>query len=138
MVPDRDPREENRVRLQLTRIAIALSACAAIALPAVAVAGGDVDRGRGRAGGNGAARAAQSHTVVLKNIRFSPSALSIRRGESVTWLWRDGPIEHNVTASGWRSRTQSRGSFTVRFERVGTFSYRCTVHEDMKGKIVVH
>jgi plastocyanin len=125
------------VRLHLTRVAIALSACAAIALPAVALAGGYVAGDRGRAGGSGGARLAQGRTVVLKNTRFSPSTLSIRRGESVTWLWRDGAIEHNVTASGFRSRTQSRGSFTVRFERVGTFSYRCTIHENMRGKIVV-
>jgi plastocyanin len=126
------------MRLHLTRVAIALSACTAIALPAVALAGGDVEGGLGRTSGEGDAGAAQSHTVILKDLRFSPSTLSIRRGESVTWLWRDEPIEHNVTASGFRSRTQARGSFTVRFARIGTFNYRCTIHENMKGKVIVH
>jgi len=117
---------------QVTRAAIALSAVAAIALPAVALA--DLN------GGAGAARIAGSHTVVLKDIRFHPSTLSIRRGESVTWLWRDEGVAHNVTASSFRSRTQTNGSFTVRFTHAGTFSYRCTIHaaEGMRGKVIVH
>jgi plastocyanin len=91
-------------------------------------------------GAFGGARSASGHTVVLKNIRFHPPTLNIRRGESVTWLWRDGGIEHNVTFHGFHSRTQASGSYTVKFTRSGTFSYRCTIHvaEGMKGKIVVH
>ncbi len=88
----------------------------------------------------GGAHAARSHTVTLKNIAFHPGNLSINRGDSVTWLWRDGEVEHNVTGHGFHSRTQSSGSFTVRFTHSGTFNYHCTIHvsEGMKGKIVVH
>ncbi len=123
------------MRRQVTHAAIALGAVAAIALPAVAVGG--VSAG-GASGGDG--RLAGSHTVVLKNIRFHPSTLSIRSGESVTWLWRDEGVAHNVTASSFRSRTQTNGSFTVRFTHVGTFNYRCTIHaaEGMRGKVIVH
>lgn len=114
-----------------THVALLLGAAAAIALPAAALAG---------AGSAPAARVAQDHTVVLKYTRFHPATLSIHRGDSVTWLWRDGGIRHNVTAASFRSRTQATGSFTVRFERAGTFDYRCTIHaaEGMKGKVVVH
>jgi plastocyanin len=88
----------------------------------------------------GGARPASGHTVVLKEIGFHPATLNIRRGDSVTWLWRDGGVEHNVTAAGFHSRTQGRGSYTVKFTRRGTFSYRCTIHValGMRGKIVVH
>ncbi len=88
----------------------------------------------------GGARSASSHTVVLKNTRFHPSTLSIRRGDSVTWRWEDGGTEHNVTFHGFHSRTMGNGSYTVRFTRSGTFSYRCTIHEaeGMRGKIIVH
>lgn len=86
----------------------------------------------------GGARTASTRTVVLKNTRFHPATLSINRGDSVKWLWRDGE-EHNVTFRGLRSRTMTHGSFTVRFTRHGTFAYRCTIHEreGMRGKIVV-
>jgi plastocyanin len=118
-----------------THAALVLSAAAAIALPAAALAGA-----AGPSTPPTVARVAQNHTVVLKNIRFHPAALSIHRGDSVTWLWRDGGVRHNVTASGFHSRTQGTGSFTVRFNRTGTFNYHCTIHvaEGMKGKIVVH
>jgi plastocyanin len=122
------------MRLKATHAALVLCAGAAIALPTAALAGGEMG------GIGGGARTAQSHTVVLKNIRFHPGALSIRRGDSVTWLWRDEGVRHNVTASSFHSRSQSSGSFTVRFTRAGTFNYHCTIHvsEGMKGKIVVH
>jgi plastocyanin len=120
------------MRKHATHAAIALSALAAIALPAIALAGGEAS--------GDPAHVAGTHTVVLKNIRFHPAALAIRRGESVTWLWRDEGVAHNVTGSGFHSRTQTNGSFTVRFTHAGTFNYRCTIHaaEGMRGKVVVH
>jgi plastocyanin len=88
----------------------------------------------------GGAHAAARHTVTLKNIRFHPGNLTINRGDSVTWGWHDGETEHNVTfPHHFHSRTQSSGSYTVRFTHSGTFNYHCTIHvsEGMKGKIVV-
>jgi plastocyanin len=83
---------------------------------------------------------ASGHTVVLQNIRFHPGTLSIKRGDSVTWLWRDKGTKHNVTGKGFKSRTMGSGSFSVRFTRAGTFNYHCTIHvsEGMRGSIVVH
>jgi plastocyanin len=84
-------------------------------------------------------RTASTHTVTLHEHLFHPATLRIHRGDRVKWLWRDGETEHNVTFRGFHSRTQSSGSFTVRFTRAGTFNYYCTIHvsEGMKGKIVV-
>ncbi len=102
----------------------ALALAAAIAVPAAFARGG--------------ATAARSHTVTLKEIRFHPGTLTIKHGESVTWVWRD-EVEHNVTFHGFHSRTQLHGSYTVRFNRKGTYLYHCTIHvaEGMRGKIVV-
>jgi plastocyanin len=88
----------------------------------------------------GGAKAAGTHTVTLEDIAFHPGTLSIKRGDSVTWEWRDGETEHNVTFQGFHSKTQAHGSYTVKFTHSGTFNYRCTIHvsEGMKGKIVVH
>jgi plastocyanin len=101
-----------------------VAAAAVAAIPAGALAGG---------------RAAGSHIVTLKNIRFHPGTLSINRGDSVTWVWAERASEHNVTFNGFHSRTQTHGSYSVRFTHSGTFSYRCTIHESegMRGKIVV-
>jgi plastocyanin len=87
----------------------------------------------------GGAHAARTRTVVLQNIAFHPATLSIHRGDAVTWMWRDGQTQHNVTGAGFKSRTMTKGSFTVRFSKRGTFNYRCTIHASfgMRGKIVV-
>jgi plastocyanin len=87
----------------------------------------------------GGAGTASTHTVVLKDLRFHPVTLSINRGDSVTWLWRDHE-QHNVTFHGFHSKTKETGSYTIRFTHSGSFSYRCTIHEaeGMRGKIVVH
>jgi plastocyanin len=124
------PRARMTARARLTsmsRGALAIPAAFAIAIgtaiPAVALDG---------------ARTASTHTVTLKNLRFRPGTLTIARGDTVTWQWRDRE-EHNVTFRGLRSRTMTHGSFTVRFARSGAFAYRCTIHasEGMKGKIIV-
>jgi plastocyanin len=124
------------------RAALALLALVAVGAPAAAVVGPPAQAGSGGAGSPGptdwrAAGGASSHDVVLKGLRFHPSTITIDPGESVTWVWRDGGIEHNVTATGFHSRTQTHGSFTVRFTHAGTFNYRCTIHEGMVGKVIV-
>ncbi len=86
----------------------------------------------------GGAHAASGHTVVLRHNQFLPGAVSIRRGDSVTWLWQDGRTQHNVVGHGFQSRVLRHGSFTVRFTRSGTYSYTCTVHAHMNGKVIVH
>jgi plastocyanin len=121
------PTNRRAARVRAARhAALALAACVVIAVPAAALASGG--------------HAVRTHVVTLQGLRFHPATVNVNVGESVTWEWRDGGIEHNVTASHFRSRTQAHGSFTVQFNHRGTFSYRCTIHvaEGMVGKVVVH
>ena len=111
-----------------------MSAKTVATLAAIAAVGG----GAIPAAALGGAHAAGSHTVVLRHNRYLPGTVAIRRGESVRWVWRDGGVLHNVIARGFRSRTQTHGSFTVHFTRRGTFHYTCTVHAHMNGTVVVH
>jgi plastocyanin len=92
------------------------------------------------AGALGGARQASSHTVTVHDVHFRPGTLNVNRGDSVTWVWRERGNEHNVTFRGFRSRTKTSGSYTVRFTHSGAFPYRCTIHEaeGMRGKIIVH
>lgn len=88
----------------------------------------------------GGAHNASGHTVGMTHTRYHPSTLSIKRGDTVTWVWTDRGHEHNVTGKGFKSRTMTKGSFGVRFTRTGTFNYHCTIHvsEGMRGTIIVH
>jgi plastocyanin len=123
---ERSTGKENSMRAIARHAALALSASALIASPAAALA----NAGRGHLAG--------THIVILQKMQFIPSTITIKRGESVTWVWRDGKISHNVTAPGFKSRTQSKGTFTVRFTHSGVFKYHCTIHQNMVGKVIVH
>lgn len=80
-------------------------------------------------------------TVVLKNIDFSKSSVTIARGGTVTWRWNDEGVSHDVTSRGTKrfksSATKGFGTHRVRFTRAGTYRYVCTVHFNMTGKVVV-
>ena len=87
------------------------------------------------------AGAAGVKRVVLEDIDFSPNTVTIRRGASVRWEWRDRRVSHDVTSRGRlrfrSSETKLSGTHTVRFRRKGTYRYVCTIHPSMLGKVVV-
>jgi plastocyanin len=83
------------------------------------------------------ALAATTTTVTLKNIDFKKSTVKIAKGGSVTWVWKDGDTPHNVTFATKHSPTKKTGTYTLRFARAGTFTYHCTIHPGMDGKVVV-
>src|SRR6476659_5903807 len=72
----------------------------------------------------GVAGAASTKTITLKNIRYTPSAVTIARGGKVRWVWRDGSIRHDVrfkTGGFKASRLQSTGSYTLTFKKQGSY-----------------
>ena len=79
--------------------------------------------------------------VKIDNFSFSPPTLTVVAGTTVTWINRDD-IPHTVVSSDdsrvFKSKaldTDDRFSFT--FTRAGTYSYFCSIHPKMTGKVVV-
>jgi plastocyanin len=89
----------------------------------------------------GVAGAAGAKTVTLKNIAFSPSRLTVSKGTTVTFSWKDDGTRHNVTSIGRkRFKTisdRTSGEKSVRFGKAGTYQYECTLHPGMSGRITV-
>jgi plastocyanin len=76
--------------------------------------------------------------VVAKDISFSPAAIQVPAGTTVTWSFRDGQVPHNVHGDGWGSGDpQHSGSYRHTFDRPGTYTYHCTLHPQMTGRVVV-
>ena len=75
-------------------------------------------------------------TVSVKDNFFSPKRATVGKGGTVTWRFV-GRAVHNVTFRSTHSKTQSRGSFSVKFKNKGRFAYRCTIHPGMVGTITV-
>jgi plastocyanin len=88
----------------------------------------------------GVAGAAATKSVTLKNIRYTPSAVTIARGGKVRWTWRDGSIRHDVRFSNGGlkpSPLKASGTYTLTFRKKGTFRFFCSVHSEMKGRVTV-
>ena len=109
----------------ILRRSAAIAAVAAIGVPAGALAA--------------TGHAASGKTVTVKNFKFTPSTVKIKKGQSVTWRFKDAPVPHNVKGSGGIKSKPSitNGSYTKVFKKKGTFNYICTIHPNMKGKVVV-
>jgi plastocyanin len=87
------------------------------------------------------AHAGSSKTVAVKNNSFSPSSVSIKKGDKVVWKWTQGGVPHNVTPATGKpgSATSSKKGFTFTksFAKAGTFKYVCTIHSGMKMTVNV-
>ena len=88
-----------------------------------------------------AAAPAAGKTVTLRNIAFTPKNLTIARGSTVTFAWRDGDTAHNVVSQGTRRfepiGIRETGSQSRTFTKAGTYRYVCTLHPGMAGRITV-
>ena len=101
---------------------------------------------------------ADSVSVSLEAIAFSPAELMITTGTTVTWINRDEGVAHTVTSGtpkkqGVPGLTKDRpgkpnglfdkelpdagDTYQVTFEEPGTFRYYCAIHAPMTGTIVV-
>ena len=68
---------------------------------------------------------------------FEPAVLRVTPGTTVTWVWDDGSVPHNVTFDDVGSDTRSEGMWTRTFTDPGTFDYVCTLHGGMTGTVTV-
>lgn len=73
------------------------------------------------------AMAATKRVGVRQPNRWATSSVSIRKGDTVRWNWSGGP-PHNVSGSGFKSRTAARLTYSRRFNRAGSYRIVCTVH----------
>ncbi len=93
------------------------------------------------------APAAGGEIITVKEVNaagkggdFDPPSVTVKAGTTVRWTNSSGNI-HNVTfadSSLKPSLTMSREeTFQTTFRRPGTYTYRCTFHPGMDGKVVV-
>ena len=77
--------------------------------------------------------------VKVVDRSYSPSELTVSVGDTVTWVFADGGMAHDVVADdkSFRSPLLKSGTFSYTFDEPGTFSYHCTPHPDMTGSVTV-
>jgi plastocyanin len=78
-----------------------------------------------------------ANTVVIQNFAFNPATLTIKKGETVTWLNHDS-VTHTVKSSAFNSGDiPTAGQFQFTFSSPGTYAYSCGIHPSMQGTVIV-
>jgi plastocyanin len=133
-----------------------LIACLALGLVVAGCGGGDDDSDNGGAGGgapaeaeeqpapkaedDGGASAGGGVQVSMKDIEFNPGTLTIKAGQTVTWV-NDDSVGHDVTGddfeSGDAGGMNGGDTYDHTFNKAGTYPYVCSVHPGMKGTVKV-
>jgi plastocyanin len=76
-------------------------------------------------------------TVTIRDMQFTPNHVTIEAGDTVTWVWDDGDMPHDVSGDGFRSEVQSEGTYSHTFDEPGDFPYACNLHSGMTGTVSV-
>ena len=83
---------------------------------------------------------APAATVRVENMSYSPASVTIKKGETVEWIFDDNGLPHDVVETAdetFKSELLTEGSYSYTFEEAGTFDYHCTPHPMMLGTVVV-
>ena len=77
--------------------------------------------------------------VKIDNFTFGPESLTVPVNSTVTWVNKDD-IPHTVVAKDGAFKSKALDTdqkFSFKFDKAGTYSYYCSVHPKMVGKVVV-
>jgi plastocyanin len=77
--------------------------------------------------------------VVMLNRSYDPGTVTVKVGDTVTWLNQD-PLQHDVIAENgeFKSELFDEGeTFTFTFTAAGTYPYFCSIHAGMEGTVIV-
>jgi len=80
------------------------------------------------------------NTVTIDNFSFTPAAVSVKPGTTVTWTNKDD-IPHGIGATNnvfpKSKALDTDDSYSFTFTTPGTYQYFCYLHPKMVGSIVV-
>jgi len=82
---------------------------------------------------------AATSPVTIQGFAYSPTPLTIRAGDTVTWTNRDSAQHSAFFNDGFKTPALSQGqSASLVFSSAGTFNYVCGIHgAAMKGTVIV-
>jgi plastocyanin len=87
----------------------------------------------------GAQSSVAGAAVKIDNFVFGPQTLTVQVGTTVTWTNSDDIPHTAVSTDGvFKSKVMDTDEkFSYTFTKPGTYSYFCSVHPKMTGKVVV-
>jgi plastocyanin len=80
---------------------------------------------------------ADDHIDEIKGLSFNPDRITVRAGDSVTWVNHDSD-HHHLQGDGFESKELANNdTFSLQFPAPGDIGYHCTIHTYMVGRVVV-
>src|ERR1043166_7443136 len=75
--------------------------------------------------------------VAMKNMKFSPATIEIKKGDTVEWK-NDDITPHTATSPTFDSGSiASDAAWRHTFRQAGSFPFTCTFHPEMKGTVII-
>lgn len=124
------------MRVTVNRSVLAILTCAAVALTGC---GGSESPSPGAEQTSPGSVA--TTTITIKNFKYEPASITVSPGAKITVVNEDS-APHTVTSTGSEKFDTGRlagaktGSFTAP-DAPGIYEYLCTIHEYMRGTVVV-
>ena len=126
------------MRKQATALAAVVAASLALATCSKAPAG------PGGGGGGGGGQTTATVSIPLTDYggnqqpAYSPTVVVIPAGGAVTWKNND-TVAHTTTSDTgiWNAPLAAGDSYTRTFAAAGTFTFACSIHAAMTGRVVV-
>ena len=82
----------------------------------------------------------KQNRIEIKDFAFNPQTITVKSGETVTWINRDDE-PHTIVSVGKQFKKSTAldtdQEFTLTVGAPGTYDYFCSVHPKMTGMIVV-
>lgn len=119
-------------------LALGIAACGNGA-PASSSSGGG--GGGGNCPGTASAGGGTGDVKVSANdqLQFTPTSQTAKVGQVVQWS-NVGSVLHNITFDQGcltDSSFQPGGTWSIKFSQAGSYSYKCTIHPGMDGKLSI-
>src|SRR5215472_6224595 len=95
--------------------------------------------GRAKSFGATAWQEKSATEVKIDNFVFTPNTVTVAAGTTIHWTNHDD-IPHNVVADdkSFKSKVMDTDEgFSYTFAKPGTYTYFCSIHPKMTGKVVV-
>jgi len=77
--------------------------------------------------------------IKIDNFSFTPATITVTAGTTITWVNRDD-IPHTVASDSKEFKSKALDTddkFSYTFSKSGTYSYFCSLHPKMTGKVIV-
>lgn len=75
--------------------------------------------------------------IAVKSLKFTPKKATVKKGQLINFVWKESVAHNIVIDKTHKSPTLNKGTWTTKFDKSGTYKYKCTLHPGMDGEITV-